>query len=215
MEFRYSRFKYYGSENNTGYNFVFVIIGNFIKFGWTVSLKNKKAQSITNSFENIVISKRKPKLIRSDRGKEFFKYFFQKFVNNNNNKHYSRNRSLGAVFAERFNFIIRILLKRPVFERGDGNWIDILSTITIQYNNRVHSSNKFTPIQASLKQNEGSVFLIYGKKLKPKFQVNDLLRTAYLKKKLKGDLTNWFYECYKISEKINGTGPTYHIDDLS
>ena len=47
----------------------------------------------------------------------------------------SRNSSCGAVFAEKFNRTIRDLLKKTVFEKGDGNWIDVLPTITKQYNN--------------------------------------------------------------------------------
>ena len=39
-------------------------------------------------------------------------------LNNNNNKHYSRNESLGDVFAERSSRTIRNLPKRPVFEKG-------------------------------------------------------------------------------------------------
>ena len=106
-------------------------------------LKNKNAQTIKESFENILIrSKRSPNLIESDRGKEFYNNIFQDFLNKNNIKLYSRNSSYGAVFAERFNKSIRDLPKRPVFENGDGNWIDILSTITKQYNNRIHSSTK-------------------------------------------------------------------------
>ena len=46
----------------------------------------------------------------------------------------------------------------PVFEKGDGNWIDVLPTKTKQYNNRIHSSIKLFPIQASLKKNEGYVY---------------------------------------------------------
>ena len=131
-----------------------VIIDNFSKYGWTVPLKNKNAQTIKDSFENILISsKRKPNLIESDRGKEFYNNIFQDFLNKINIKLYSRNTYLGAVFAERFNKTIRDLLKRPVFEKGDGNWIDLLPTITKQYNNRIHSSTKLTPIQASLKKN--------------------------------------------------------------
>ena len=61
-------------------------------------------------------------------------------------------------FAERFNKTIRDLLKRPVFENDDGNWIDVLPTITKQYYNRIHSSTKLTPIQASLKKNEGFAY---------------------------------------------------------
>ena len=188
--------KDYGPENNRGYRYVLVIIDNFSKFGWTIPLKNKNAQTIKDSFENILInSKRKPNLIETDRGKEFYNIIFQDFLNKNNIKHYSRNTHLGAVFAERFNKSIRDLLKRPVFEKGDGNWIDVLPIITKQYNNRIHSLTKLTPIQASLKKNEGFVYknlLDKRNKIKPKYEIGDLVRTADLKKTFsKGDTTNW------------------------
>ena len=128
--------KDYGPENIRGYRYVLVIIDNFSKFGWTIPLKNKNAQIIKDSFENILInSKRKPNLIESDRGREFYNNIFQDFLNKNNIKLYSRNSSYGAVFAERFNRTIRDLLKKIVFEHGDANWIDVLPTITKQYNN--------------------------------------------------------------------------------
>ena len=116
-------------------------------------------------------SKRKPNLIETHRGKEFYNNIFQDFLNKNNIKLYSRNSSYGAVFAERFNRTIRDLPKKIVFEQGDAKWIDILATITEQYNNRIHSSTKLTPIQASLKKNEGYVYknlLDKRKKVKPK-----------------------------------------------
>ena len=211
--------KDYGPKNNRGYRYVLVTIDNFSKFGWTIPLKNKNAQTVKDSFENILISsKRKPNLIESDRGKEFYNNIFQDFLNKNNIKHYSRNSSYGAVFAERFNRTIRDLLKRPVFEKGDGNWIDILPTITKQYNNRIHSSTKLTPIQASLKKNQGYVYknlLDKRKKVKPKFQINDLVRIADLRRTFsKGDATNWSYKLYKITEIINDTIPSYKIDNL-
>ena len=126
--------KDHGPENNRGYKYVLVIIDNFSKYGWTIPIKNKKAQTIKDSFENILInSKRKPNLLESDRGKEFYNNIFQDFLNKNDIKFYSRNSSYGAVFAERFNRTIRDLLKRPAFEKGDGKWIGILQTITKQY----------------------------------------------------------------------------------
>ena len=211
--------KDYGPENNRGYRYVLVIIDNFSKFGWTSPLKNKNAQTIKDSFENILInSRRKPNLIETDRGKEFYNNIFQDFLNKNDIKLYSRNTSLGVVFAERFNRTIRDLLKKIVFEKGDGNWIDILQTITKQYNNRIHSSTKLTPIQASLKKNEGYVYknlLDKRKKVKPKFQINDLVRTADLKKTFsKGDTTSWSYKLYKITEIVKDTIPAYKIDGL-
>ena len=211
--------KDYGPENNRGYRYVLVVIDNFSKFGWTIPLKNKNAQTIKDSFENIIInSKRKPNLIETDHGKEFYNNIFQDFLNKNNIKLYSRNSSYGAVFAERFNRTIRDLLKKPVFEKGDGKWIDVLHTITKQYKNRIHSSTKLTPIQASLKKNEGFVYknlLDKRNKIKPKFQINDLIRTADLKKTFsKGDTTNWSYKLYKIKEIVTDTVPTYRLDNL-
>ena len=211
--------KAYGPESNRGDRYVLVVIDNFSKYGWTVSLKNKNAQTIKDSFENILISsKRSPNLIESNRGKDFYNNIFQDFLNKNNIKLYSRNTSLGAVFAERFTRTIRDLLKKIVFEQGDGKWIDILPKITKQYNNRVHSSTKLTPIQASLKKNEGYVYknlLDKRNKIIPKFQINDLVRTADLKKTFsKSDTTNLSYKLYKITEIINDTIPSYHIDNL-
>ena len=211
--------KDYGPENNRGYRYVLVTIDNFSKFGWTSPLKNKNAQTIKDSFENILISsKRKPNLIESDRGKEFYNNIFQDFLNKNNIKLYSRNSSYGAVFAERFNRTIRDLLKKIVFEQGDAKWVDILPTITKQHNNKVHSSTKLSPKDASLKKNEGFVYknlLDKRMKITPKFQLNDLVRTADLKRTFsKGDTTNWSYKLYKITEIINDTIPSYKIDNL-
>ena len=212
--------KDYGPEYNRGYRYVLVTIDNFSKFGWTIPLKNKNAITMKDSFENILISsKRKPNLIETDRGKEFYNNIFQDFLIKNNIKLYSRNSSYGAVFAERFTRTIRDLLKRIVFEQCDAKWIDILPTITKQYNIRIHSSTKLTPTQASLKKNEGYAYknlLDKRKKIKPKYETGDSVRTADLKKTFsKGDTTNWSYKLYKITEIINDTIPSYRVDNLS
>ena len=210
--------KDYGPENNRGHRYVLVIIDNLSKFGWTVPLKN--AQTVKDSFKNILLSsKRKPNLIETDRKREFYNNMFQVALNKNNIKIYSRNSSYCAVFAERFNRTIRDLLKRLVFEKGDGKWIDVLPTITKQYNSGIQSSTKLTPIQASLKKNERFVYnnlLDKRKKKKPKFQVDDLVRTANLEKMFsKGDTTNWSFKLYRTTEIINDTIAAYKINELT
>ena len=166
----------------------------------------------------MISSKRKSNLFETDRGKEFYNNIFQDFLNKNDIKIHSRNTSLGAVFAERFNRTIRYLLKKIVFEQGDAKWIDILQAITKQYNNRTHSSTKLLPIRASLKKNEGYVYknlLDKRKKIKPKVQINDFVRTADLKKTFSKEITtNWSYKLYKITEIVKDTLPAYKTDDL-
>ena len=72
--------KDYGPENIGGYRFNLVIVDNFSNFGWTIPLKDKNAQAITNTFEtNLISSKRKPNLIGTDRGKQFLTVSFKKF----------------------------------------------------------------------------------------------------------------------------------------
>ena len=59
--------KDYGPKNNRGYKYILVIIDNFSKYGWTTPLKNKSAQTIKDSIENILMnSKRSPNLIETD-----------------------------------------------------------------------------------------------------------------------------------------------------
>ena len=66
--------KDYGPENNRNYRYVLVIVDNFSKYGWTIALKNKKAQTIKDSVENILInSKRSPNLLEADRDRGYFR----------------------------------------------------------------------------------------------------------------------------------------------
>ena len=52
-------------------------------------------------------------------------------------------------------------------------------------------------------------------KIKPKFQLNEFVRVADLKKTFsKGDTTNWSYKLYKITELAKDTIPTYRLDNL-
>ena len=89
---------------------------------------------------------------------------------------------------------------------------------TKQYNKTIHSSSKLTPIQACLKKNEGYDYknlLDKRNKMKPKFQINNLVITADIEKTFsKSDTTNWSYKLYKITEIINDTIPSYRLDNL-
>ena len=94
----------------------------------------------------------------------------------------------------------------------------MLPTITKKYNNQVHTSTKLSPINASLKKNEGYVYknlLDKRQKNKAKLQQNDLVRTADLKKAFsKPYLTNWSYKLYEITEIVNDPIASYKINNL-
>ena len=84
--------------------------------------KRKLLEQKRTLYKNVLItSKRSANLIETGPGKEFFNKIFTDLLDKTIVKRYSRFTSLGAVYAERFIRTIRDLLKRPVFERGDGN----------------------------------------------------------------------------------------------
>ena len=111
----------YGIKIIKDFRYILVVIDNFSKFGWTIPLKKKYAESITDAFSQIIkTSRRKPNLLETGDGREYVYKNFNEFLNNHNIRRYSRNTALGAVFAERFNRTIRNLLKKPVFLK---NWL--------------------------------------------------------------------------------------------
>ena len=139
-------------------------------------------------------------------------------LNQNNNRGYKCYTSIRALYAERLNPTIRDLLRKPVFERRDANWVNISPTIRKQSIIIIHSSTKLTPIEASLKNNEGNVYqsLLEGrKKIEPMFEIHDLARTADLKRtSSKKDSTNWSYILYKNIEVLKNAIPNYRLDSL-
>ena len=90
----------YGPETFKSYRYVLVVIDFFSKFGWTLPLENKYAQSKQYAFSQTVrTTQRKPNLLETDNGKENVNKIFNEFLKQNNVKRYCRNTSLGAVFA--------------------------------------------------------------------------------------------------------------------
>ena len=112
----------YEISNNKAFRYIFVNIDNFGKYLWTIPLKNKYSQTITNEFSKILTkSKRKPLKIESDRGTEFCNSIFQNFLRNKNIHHYSRFTDKGPSIAERVFRTIRNFLKKPIFLAGNSD----------------------------------------------------------------------------------------------
>ena len=209
----------YKTSNNQRFRYIFIIIDNFSKYLWAVPLKNKYSQTITNEFSNILTqSKRKPLKIELDRGSEFFNSTFQNFLKSKNIQHYSRFTDKGPSIPERVIRTVRNLLKKPVFEKGNADWISELPSVIRKYNNTIHHSIEMTPKQASKKANEKVVYSNLQDKrkiLNPKYKLGQLVRVSDIRRVFsKGDSTNYSYILYTITEIIHDTIPSYRINYL-
>ena len=122
-------------------------------------LKKIFAQTLIDEVSNLINkSKRKPNLMETDDGKEFVNKTFNDSLKLNDIKRYSCYTNKGAVFSERFNRTIRNLLKKPVFEKGNANWLDELLLVIKNNNNNIHHSTQMTPLDASKRKNEEKIY---------------------------------------------------------
>ena len=101
-------------------------------------------------------------------------------------------------------------------------YIDILPDLVKDYNNTRHSSIKMTPVEASKKKNELTVWRnLYPEHLeirdiKPNFSIGDKVRITKKKKTFeKGYTTRWTEEIFTIVEVKRTSPVTYKIADFN
>ena len=201
------------SKYNKNYKFIFTIIDNYTKYAWAIPLKDKSGKSTTTALKSLIEkTKRKPDKIWSDRGKEIYNKTFLDFLKQNEIQIYSTHSDLKAVSVERFNRTLLDLIKKPMYIEGKACWLNHINSALDKYNNRVHTTTRMTPFEASNKPIDPPTFV--NKPKQPKFQVGDYVRDPDKRNIYsKGYTTNWNRELFKI-HKINNTNPvTYSLVD--
>ena len=205
------------SEENEGVNFLLLVIDTFSKYGWIVPLKNKQAQTIVKALNEIFKeSGRRPGKLWTDKGREFFNENVRNLV-----YLYATENEEKSSIAERWIRTMKEKMFKYFTDNNTNKYIDVLPDLVEDYNNTVHSSTKFTPVEASKKENELKVWRNlypdrYKKsRLNPKFSVGDKVRITKKKGVLeKGYTARWTEEIFTIKE-IRKTNPiTYIIEDL-
>ena len=205
------------SKENEGVNFLLLVIDTFSKYGWIVPLKNKKAQTIVKALKEIFKeSGRRPDKLWTDKGTEFFNEDVRDLV-----YLYATENEEKSSIAERWIRTMKEKMFKYFTDNNTNKYIDVLPDLVEDYNNTVHSSTKFTPVEASKKENELKVWRnLYPdryktSRLNPKFSVGDKVRITKKKKVFeKGYTTRWTEEIFTIKE-IQETNPiTYILEDL-
>ena len=205
------------SKENDGFNFLLLVIDTFNKYGWIVPLKNKSSESIVKALKDIFKkSGRRPAKLWTDKGREFFNKDVRDLV-----YLYATENEEKSSIAERWIRTMKEKMFKYFTDYKTNRYIDVLPDLVEDYNNAVHSSTKFTPVEASKKKNELKVWRnLYPdryktSRLNPKFSVGDEVRITKKKKAFeKGYTTRWTNEIFTIKE-IRETDPiTYKLEDL-
>jgi hypothetical protein len=201
------------------YKYILTVIDILSKYAWGIPLTNKRSSTVLDAFENIMKSSdRKPNKLWTDSGSEFYSTVFKKFLKENDIIIYSVYNENHSAVVERFNRTLKEAMWRKFDENDNQKWMKMLPELLYEYNNKVHSTIKMTPNEASKDKNEDELSTrmttANDKKQNPKFKVGDRVRISRIKKHFeKGYTINWSIELFTIHE-VRTTEPiTYRIID--
>ena len=204
------------SKFNRGVKYLLAVIDILSKYGWLVPLKDKTGKSVASALKTI-FKERKPEKMWADKGKEFYNKDVKDLV-----ELYSTENEEKSSVVERWIRTMKEKMWKYFTDKNTNIYIDILPDLVKDYNNTRHSSIKMTPVKASKKENELTVWRnLYPEYLEihdinPKFSVGDKVRISKKKKTFeKGYTTRWTEEIFTIVEVKRTRPPTYKIADLN
>ena len=145
------------SSFNIGFKYILTIIDVFSKYTWAVPIKDKSAASVTKACEKI-ISDRNPKKLWVDEGKEFHNATFKKLLDKHKIYMYSTFNEGKAVVIELFNRTLKNIMWKYFTANNTRFHLDALDQMVKNYNDKVHSTIKMAPKEASKDINRGKVY---------------------------------------------------------
>ena len=194
------------SKFNRGIKYLLAVIDVFSKYGWLVPLKDKTGKSVASALKTI-FKERQPEKMWVDKGKEFY------------NENVNEEKS---IVVERWIRTMKERMWKYFTDNNTNHYVDILPDLVKGYNNTRHSSIKMTPVEASKKKHELTVWrTLYPdhleiRNINPEFSVGDKVRISKKKKTFeKGYTTRWTEEIFTIVEVKRTSPVTYKIADLN
>lgn len=202
------------SKENRGHKYILTVIDCYSKFLWTRPLKSKNASDVCKAMDSILNEGRIPANLQTDQGKEFYNQSFEKLMKTRSINHYSTYSVKKAAIVERVIRTFKNALYKRFSLRGKYKWIDLLSEVTLEYNNTRHSKTKMKPKDVTT---ETYLPMFHNIKLMGpvKFKVGDFVRISKHKSVFaKGYTPNYSTELFKVVKVKIGNPVTYLLEDL-
>ena len=210
------------SDWNKGIKYLLMVIDVFSKFGWIEPLQNKKGETVAAGFEKLFKLGRQPRLLWTDKGKEFYNKNVNQLLSKKNIKLYSTENEEKSSVVERFNRTIKQMMWKMISANNNTIYADKIDELLKNYNSSWHRSVQMSPVAASDIKNTHQVFAnlysdeIYKQVKKPKFRIGDRVRISKYKRKLfdKGFTPNWTEEIFVIDDILHTKPITFRVVDL-
>lgn len=205
------------ADVNKKYRYILIVIDAFSKFVWAEPIKNKTAIDVATAMKRIFTkSKRIPKNLQTDKGKEFYNKLFKALMQKHKINHYSTHDTPKACIVERVNRTLKTLMWKEFSFQGSFKWLNLLPEIVNKYNNTKHSTTGQKP-SAITKRNEKKILKQAYNRIKTvdlknvKFKIGDRVRISKYRTAFeKGYTPNWTNEIFTISQ-VRFTNPITYL----
>ena len=212
------------SAKNDGVKHVLVAIDVFSRYVWCVPLKAKTSAQVKRAFQTIFREPRRPKSIRTDKGRELNNREIKTFLKTKNIHQFaSQNTETKANYAERVIKTIKHKLFRYLLENNTERYVDALNDIVRSYNGTIHQSLGRTPASINRGNERESRLEQYRirndeektKKKKFKLKVGQIVRLSHVRHVFDREYSQkWTGELFKIRSRFRRAGlPMYRVDD--
>ncbi|KAL6417007.1 hypothetical protein ACFW04_014717 [Cataglyphis niger] len=174
----YSRF-------NKGHHYILTIIDVLSKYGWAAPLKSKGGSETADAIAEIIRdSKRCPRNMQTDMGKEFYNTDVQRLMKKHDINHYSTYSVLKASIVERFNRTLKNDMWKMFTLNGTYKWVNELPRLVLDYNARKYRTIGMRPVDVTPAIAERLLATVYNaiKIAGPsKFKIGDSIRVSKYK----------------------------------
>lgn len=206
------------NEYNEGYKYLLNCIDIFSKYAWSIPVKTKSGESITNAFQSLLESTpRRPQKIQTDAGKEFLNKKFQDLLRHNDISFFTTNSEMKASVVERFNRTLKERMWRYFTHKNTYKYIDILQDLMSAYNNSKHRTIGMKPIEVNESNASQILKRAYQVSKEPvvfRFSIGEKVRVSKSKRTFeKGYVPNWSEEIFIIKQRLSRHPPVYMLHD--
>ncbi len=169
---------------NEGINYILTSVDTLSDSKWFEPVKRKSGQMVTDAFQRLLtrLHPRRPKMLLTDKGLEFYNSTFQNFLEHENILHYSTTTNMKAAAAERANRSLKSKLYKYMIQNRSWKYLHALPDIEKALNNTINRTIGIPPSKVT-PENEKEIFQKrYGKRLgrkklkKPSFTLGETVR---------------------------------------
>jgi hypothetical protein len=216
------------ASSNDKTRFLLIAVDTLSRKLYVEPLLSKKSIHVVQAFSQLWGDDPRPRLVRTDRGKEFLNRQVQAFFKANDIHHFVADSEFKAFLAERVIRTLRSRLHRMIAHNQNERYVDQLQAITAAYNDAIHGSIGVAPSSVNTSNERAVWWAQYAprrpsrakqsKKQKPfLYALDDLVRISFSRRAFtKGHDYTFTGELFKVtSRRRRDDIAVYTLEDLA